>query len=270
LAQSALVNINPAAGLGIGLVPSHSLHLGYGATPEVWLDTNAPATGTQQRQLLYATNGVPRWHLYSPAQAEGGGNTGSNLNLICYNDAGNATIQVLSGWRASGNLSVGVYGDMGASLGVTAHGATQPPIIARGVAGQQYLQIWQDVNGTTMASIDGAGTLYLAHSTFLQVQPVSGRLNLYGTIPNSPWGCIHVGREPNTTTQVAGIRGAIAMEVAGSETDVLPSGLIRFYYRGGAFVINYVEGGQQRYAYLMLAGAPLGPIQWNVTTTVFF
>lgn len=261
LAQDNWVRINPGVGLGIGLTPARSLHIGYNYPPEIWLDTNNSTA--QQRQLVFASNGVPRWLLYTPAQAEGGGNAGSNLNLVAYNDAGSATTQAISFWRANGNITIGAYGDQGAKLSIFASAPSQPPLIVQGVAGQNFLQVWRNSDGATMASIDGNGVLFLNSASFLTVNQPSGRLNLYGTVPGSPWGCIHIGPEPSTTSGLAGIRGAIAMQTAASSTDAVPNGVIRFYYRNGAFVIQFYWNGQNYYAYLILQGQQ-GPAQWFI------
>jgi hypothetical protein len=134
----------------------------------------------------------------------------------------------------------------------------------RGVGGQTaYLQEWQNSAGTRVASIDPSGNLYLLGASFLSVQQPSGRLNMYGTVPNSPWGCIHIGPEPGTTTGLNGIRGAIAMQVASAATDAVPPGVMRFYYRNDAFVIQFYWNGTNYYAYLNLQGQQ-GPTQWYI------
>lgn len=260
--QDAWVRIVSGVGLGLGVTPGHTLQIGYTYPPELWIDTTNPAGS--QREICLATNGVPRWLLYSPVQAESGGNAGSNLNLVGYNDPGNATVQVMSFWRANGNVSVGVYGDQGAKLAVFASVAGQPPLMVRGVAGQSYLQVWQNSAGTTVASIDGNGSLVVAGGGFLSVTSPSGRLNMYGTVAGSPWGCIHIGREPGTTSGLAGIRGAIAFEPASVETDSVPPNIVRIYYRSNNLVIQFYYNGQNWYAYLPMAGQ-YGTAQWYYT-----
>ena len=263
LGQDAHVQIVAGVGLGIGGQPQHTLIVGGNYAPEFWLDTSTPAT--QQRQICFSTAGAPRWLLYTPEQAEPGGNANSNLSLVGYNDPANASVQVISFWRATGNVSIGIYGDQGAKLAVFGS-ANQDTLLVRGVAGQTaYLQEWQNSAGTRVASLDPSGNLYLLGATFLSVQQPSGRLNMYGTVPGSPWGCIHIGPEPSTTSGLAGIRGAIAMEVASPSTDTVPANVLRFYYRNGSFVIQFYWNGSNYYATLNLVGQN-GPTQWYISS----
>src|SRR5215471_19091540 len=265
LSQDALVQINPGYGIGIGLTPSHSLHIGYGRLPQIWLDSNDPTN--QARYLIFATNNSLRWALSTPGAGETGGNAGSNLALASYTDGGAFLAWVMSFWRANGNITIGALGDQGAKLAIFASVATQPPLVVRGVASQAYLQVWQASDGSTVASIDGQGNLFVKGGGFLTTQPVTGRLDLYGTVQGHPWGCIHVGKEPSTGG-AAGLTGAIAMEYASQATDSIPVGMVRFYVRtqGAAvnFVIQYQYNGRQVFTFVPLSDQD-GPAQWYTT-----
>jgi hypothetical protein len=177
LSQNPNVVISGGA-LGIGLVPNkHSLHMGWSMAPDICLDTNSP--GTQQRQIQFASNSVPRWQIYSPVQAEQAGtNTASDLSVIAINDANSASRSVLYLTRASGNVTVGPPGgDQGARLVVTGDAGAQAVIVARGAqSGQnvviQAWQIWQGAptnNWKTVASIDQNGNFFSVSGGSAQV-----------------------------------------------------------------------------------------------------
>ena len=263
LAQDSKILAQANVGIGLGLVPTHTLHLGNGFQPEIWLDTNNPAG--QQRQIYWATNGTARWALYSPQAAESGGNANSDLSLISYNDAGSATSQILSFIRASSNVAVGAWGDYGARLAVLASNPNQPVVMVRGAAGQGLLQVWQNSSGGTVASIDGTGHLTVAGGGYLSLT-AAGRLDLNGVAPGHPLGTIHVGIEPGTGLGSV-LRGSIAMEGAQYPLDAIPNNVIRLYYRaapsGGYFIIQFYYNGTQYYAALGLQGQQ-GPAQWNI------
>jgi hypothetical protein len=59
-----------------------------------------------QRSLRIQTAGVNRWSLFADSGAEGGGNTGSDLWLRCYDNAGGAIATPLSVTRATGLITL--------------------------------------------------------------------------------------------------------------------------------------------------------------------
>lgn len=184
LAQDSAILINNTVGIGVGVLPSHSLHLGYARAPEIWLDTNNPASGSQ-RQIVFATNNAPRWHLYSPSAGEPGGNQASDLGILAWNDPANATRWVMYMTRSNGNITVGPPGgDQGARLSVMGDNAGQYGLMIRGATGQTgALQAWENVNGSVVASMDPAGNLTCGSinaSGALSV--VGGSLNVTGNI----------------------------------------------------------------------------------------
>jgi hypothetical protein len=267
--QDSHITAKTGVGIGIGTVPSYALHLGYALSPEMWLDTNNPAT--QQRQISWATNLSRRWLLYSPIAAETGGDAGSNLNLICYNDAVTASRQVLAAFRATGNVTIGGASpaDLGSQLAVVGVNASATVLNVRGAAGQGgYLQVWQNSAGTTVASIDVLGNLSIAGGGFLTLTP-AGRLDLHGTVAGHPLGTIHIGPESGTGLGSV-LRGSIAFEGAQYPLDPIPPSTMRMYYRaapsGGYFILQFYYNGVQYYASLGLQGQQ-GPAQWNIGTS---
>jgi len=267
LAQDGNIVARAGVGIGLGLFPSYTLHLGYNLSPQICLDTNNSSAGTQQRELLFASNGQLRWILYSPVAAESGGNTGSNIALASYNDAQSAITYAFSAFRATGNVTIGQFGDYGAQLAVVNRAAGAAAIIVRGASGQSaVLQQWQDVNGNVVASVDAAGNATFANSGTGLALDGNGRLNLHGTIGGSPWGTIHIGPEGGPVGQT---RGSITFQAAGQPgSGALPANVIRVYYSGNNFVIQFYYNGANYYAYLPLnTGQTSGQVSWWVTTT---
>ena len=159
LTQDTSILINNTVGIGVGVLPSHSLHVGYARAPELWLDTNNP--GAQQRQIVFATNNAPRWYVYSPPAAESGGNQGSYLGVLAMNDPANASRWVLYLSRSDGNVTIGPPGgDQGARLAVLGDNSGQYGLLLRGATGQSAsLQTWQNSGGANVAWMDAAGNL---------------------------------------------------------------------------------------------------------------
>jgi len=265
--QDSRITARAGVGIGLGLpFPSHTLHLGYNLVPEMWLDTNDPTSGNI-RQILWATGGAARWNFYSPAEAETGGNVGSNLYLVAYNDPGAPIHGVVSFIRASGNVTIGAYGDYGARLAILNDNPGQPVLMVRGAAGQGYLQVWQNSAGQQVASIDASGNLISAGGqNYLSLTQPSGRLDIHGTVASHPLGTIHIGAEPGTTTGLNGVRSSIAMESAQGGTDGLPPNTIRIYHRNGYFMIQFYYNGQNFWASLGIQGQQ-GPAGWNISSS---
>ena len=59
------------------------------------------AVGNDRGVFIY-TNGSPRWQIYANTTAESGSNTGSNLGIIAYSDAGSLIDTCLNISRAAG------------------------------------------------------------------------------------------------------------------------------------------------------------------------
>jgi hypothetical protein len=267
LAQSSLFAAVAGVGIGLGVAPGHSLQVGYGLPPEIWLDTNTPAIAAQQRQLVFATNAAPRWLLYSPVAAEPGSNVGSNIVLASYNDAQNVVTTTFSAFRATGDLTVGALGDYNAQLAVINQAKANSAVIVRGASGQTgNLQSWQNSAGTTVASIDASGNATFANSGSGLALDGNGRLNLHGTVAGAPWGTIHIGPEGGPVGQT---RGSIAFESASQAGSThLPPGVVDVYVTPNNFVIQAYYNGIQYYFYLPLTtGQSGGAVSWNVTTT---
>jgi len=261
LAQDTWVRIGQGLGLGLGVTPAHTLHVGINYLPEIWIDGNAPAT--QNRVLCFATSGTARWKLLTPVLAESSPtNVGSNLALVAYNDAGTLTGNVMSWWRANGNVTIGALGDQGAKLAVLASSASQPGIMVKGVASQAYLQTWQDSTGAVVASIDGSGRLFMANSSFLTTSAPTGRLDLYGVHSSHPAGTIHIGPEPSGS-----LRSSIAMEAAVGTPDIFGGGLIRIYHRNGNLIVQFYYNGNNYWLYVPLTGGAAMPAQWYYSLT---
>jgi hypothetical protein len=197
--------------------------------------------------------------------AESGGNAGSDLGLLSYTDAAAALYWTLYCARATGNITIGTSGDQGAKLSVFSTNVNQPVVRVRGAASQgSYLQTWENSAGTRVASIDPAGTLYLATNPFIMYQPSYNRVGINtSSSGNSLLGDIHIGALSGGV-----FHGSIAMEqasgVAGSEP--LPASVIRIYWRSSYFVINFNYGGTQVYLTVPLQGAT-GTATWSYGTT---
>jgi hypothetical protein len=282
LAQDSRFTSVAGTGIGLGLVAGHTLHLGVNLTPEVWLDTNNSAA--QYRQIVWASSGAPRWNLYSPALAETGGNVGSDLALLNYNDAASASRYVLYMTRSTGNLGIGPSGDLGARLSVLNDIGGQPCLVVRGAANQSSnLQNWQNSSATNLMAVDASGNLTVTgsatisnnltvsgkitapNSGFLQTQSNSGRLDLYGTVAGHPLGTIHIGAEPYNNPGV--VRGSIVLEnAAGGAVDNIPAGCARMYYRNSYFVIQFNYLGANYWLTVLLTGPP-GGANWNITSS---
>jgi hypothetical protein len=252
-------------GLGIGLLPAHTLHVGSALNPEIWLDTSNYSIGNPA--LVYANNALHRWTAWVQ-DAETGTNSGSNYYLLRYNDAGTSLGTVICCTRATGDTTIGASGDYTATLAVIANNPANSALRVRGAVGQTgYLQLWENNAGQRMASIDNTGKLFLAGSTFLSLDQY-GALDLWPTVPGWPWGTIHIGPEQSVAVRQAGVRGSIAMEAAGGANDSLPLGIMRIYFRQQKFIIQYADpsgSGQQWFAYINLI--PNGNAVWGITAT---
>lgn len=260
--QDANIAAEAGVGIGLGLKPSHTLHIGYAFAPEVWLDSSNPAASS--RGIYFATNGAARWSFYTPLAAESGGNAGSNLQLISYNDPVNIAQTLFTGFRASGDLTVGAAVDLGAQLGVVSQNAATPGMIVRGAAGQTaMLQTWQNSAGTVVASIDPNGVLTSAGGAGYLTLDANGRLNLHGNVPGAPWGTIQIAPEGGPVNDT---RGTIAFQNAQSNGNV-PANICRIYYRSPYFVIQFYYNGTNYYAYLSLVGQVSPNVSWAMTTT---
>lgn len=165
ITQDSLVLIKNGTGIGVGTLPTHSLHVGISRLPEIWLDANNPST--QTRQLVSALNGTPRWQVGSPQAPDpnNGTNTGSDFLFQANNDAGAALWPVMNMTRASGNVTIGALGDQQARLTVQGGNANQTVLFVRGAASQNpaaRLQAWQTSAGATVAYIDVNGNFWAA------------------------------------------------------------------------------------------------------------
>jgi len=262
LSQDAQIQINAGVGLGIGLNPQKSLHVGGSRYPEIWLDT--ANTAAQSPQVIYATNSLMRWQVRSQDQ-ETGGNSGSNYAVINYNDSGAFISYVMFCTRSTGNVTIGAQGDFSAKLAVLGSSAN-PTIMARAGTGQ-YIQTWQNSSGQVVASIDNAGHLFLAAGTYLALNQY-GCLELWPTVAGHPYGTIHIGQEQGAL-RANGLRSAIAMETASATTDSVPLGLMRFYFRNNAFVIQFAgTDTRQWFAYLPLVPGENPTASWKITAAV--
>jgi len=263
VSQDSQVQINPGVGFGIGLNPQHTLHIGGPRYPELWLDT--ANTAAQSPQVIYATNNLPRWQVRSQDNESGAGNAGSNYALINYADNGSFISYVLFCTRATGNVTIGAQGDFSAKLAVLGSSAN-PTIMARAGTGQ-YIQTWQNSSGQVVASIDNAGHLFLAAGTYLALNQY-GCLELWPTVAGHPFGTIHIGQEQGSL-RANGLRASIAMETASATTDSVPMGLMRFYFRNNAFVIQFsAPDTRQWFAYLPLVQGENPTANWKITAAV--
>ena len=245
LAQDGAVLINSSIGIGIGVLPTRTLHLGYARTAEMWLDTNNP--GAQHRQVVWATNNTPRWALFSPPAAEPGSDGASNLGLVAYNDPANATRWVFYMTRASGNVTIGPPGgDQGGRLVVTGDNAGQVVMAVRGAPSQStVLQVWTNSAGANLAWVDAngvvnasglaipgnatiggdatiGGTLTCGNLTLTGTLGISGNLNVGGNIyaaQIAASGVYSIGTQ--TGTQNHGLSVGVQYTRAGGGTGAL-------------------------------------------------
>ena len=219
LAQDSTILINPGVGLGLGLLPTHSLHLGVNRAPEMWLDTNNPAS--QTRQVVWATNGAQRWELFSPVATESGSNVGSDLKFMAWDDPSTTSRAVLYLTRGTGNVTIGPPGgDQGARLAVFGDKTTQPALAVRGAPSQTaVLQAWQNSAGTNLSWIDAAGTFSgaVAASTLT----ASGNVTVSGGLSAGSFsssGTLTVAGATVTGTLSAGTLSSSGLTVSGNAT----------------------------------------------------
>ncbi|HEX4593994.1 MAG TPA: hypothetical protein VH157_06950 [Bryobacteraceae bacterium] len=268
LAQSN-VYINPGVGLGLGGVPGHTLHIGMNVLyPEIWIDT-AQIT-TQSRQFIWATNGSARWNLYTPAEAESGGNAGSNLLLLAYNDSGGGIFQTISFFRASGNVTVGGYADIGARLAVLGSNPNQYTLVVRGAPSQNYVQVWQNSAGQTIASIDGSGNPFFAGTGGFVNYNSQGRVLLgHPVIGGAPLATLHIAQNQGGS-YVQGASIVYESAIYTNPADNVPANCCRMYFHslgsgGGYLVVQFYYNGSNFYASLPLSGGNQTGVTWNIS-----
>jgi hypothetical protein len=73
---------------------------------DTWLLLDSPATA-RNAVLGYRKNNLNRWLVFADSSSESGGNTGSDLRIDRYNDAGNGIETALLVKRSSGNVGIG-------------------------------------------------------------------------------------------------------------------------------------------------------------------
>lgn len=130
----------PSAGLTSGTAESIGALLFDGASDTLTL-SGAPDTF---RGLEVSTDGIERWSIGADATPEGGGNSGSNLAITRYSDAGAVIDIPLSISRASGNMAALHDFSIGGALAVTA-GATLGAALQ--IGGLQVVTIRQATAG---------------------------------------------------------------------------------------------------------------------------
>jgi len=179
LDQDSYVMVHKTVGLGVGIFPQHSIHLGYSRQPEICLDTNDP--GTQWRQITWATNNSPRWQLVSYPAVESGSNVASDLGFIGWNDAASSTRWVIYMTRANGNVTIGsAGGDQAARLAVVGDNSGQVVSLFRGTAGQTaMLAAWQNSAAANVVTIDPAGNL--TATSLIAGNGITGTFTVYAT-----------------------------------------------------------------------------------------
>ena len=248
-------------GLGLGINPARTLHLGGGMAGQIWLDGGAGPAGAQ-RHLAFASSSVARWLLIATNEPESGGNVGSYLVLQRCADDGGVLSNVLSMFRNSGNMTVGVYADLGGQLNVWGQNAAAPATVVRGANLQTgNLQEWQNNAGTILSRIDSTGR-FIGPGQGLQ--PVAGgAYDIYGSVGGHPLGTLHIGPEG---AAAGGVRPCIVMEQSSGSVFTLPLGCFRMYMSGtGNFVIQYRIGAANWFAVLPLTGTS-GPGTWTITS----
>jgi hypothetical protein len=162
LAQYNQININGnglAIGAGASAGPSHTLQLGPVLNPEIFL--NASDSTVQQRQLVFSSNLVARWIMFTPlTPGEGGGNSGSDFGLLACADNGAGSRWALYCVRSSGNVTIGISLEQGNRLGVFADNPAQYVLRVRGANGQSaHLQTWENNGGGVLAYVNSAGQI---------------------------------------------------------------------------------------------------------------
>lgn len=85
-----------------GMTVSGNVDISAPATTDLVVDMSVDAT--QAIGVQFRTAEVPRWLIQKDAVAESGGNAGSDLNVICSDDAGAVIAVALKILRASGYL----------------------------------------------------------------------------------------------------------------------------------------------------------------------
>jgi hypothetical protein len=158
--ESTGVTIDASTFVGVNTpTPLHRLHVQDGnlllshASGGVTAILDAPAG--QFRTVDFRTANVSRWAFRVQNDAESGGNTGSNLALRRYDDAGGLLTNTLWCERATGNLGL---------LGVTTFGSGATNVVALRSTGtapttspSDSVQLW----GADRGGVAGKGSLHL-------------------------------------------------------------------------------------------------------------
>jgi hypothetical protein len=252
------------AGLGLGISPGRTLHVGGAMAPQIWLD--GAATGSQ-RHLAFASSSVGRWLLLASSEAESGGNVGSNLVWQRYADNGTIISNIFALFRNTGHTTVGGYADLGGQLNVWNQVAAEPATVVRGAASQTAdLQQWQNSAGSVLAKIDASGNLSVAGGPVLQPS-ANGGYDIYGSVTGHPIGTLHIGPGGGSP---GGTRPCVVLEYS-SGTALSLAGLaaVRFYVTNTVppkFCIQYASGAQNYWAVMPL-NAAAGAAAWTITTS---
>jgi hypothetical protein len=111
-------NADHVSGKGVEIIGTTTQSFGNKVTSTRNLSIATPLTGSdsvanldgvagQNRSLILQTSGTQRWTLRANSVAEGGANAGSNLELICYSDAGAFVATPISIARSTGQVTIG-------------------------------------------------------------------------------------------------------------------------------------------------------------------
>lgn len=176
---------------GITLSLPQNIHTG--ATPTFAGLTLTAAAGTN-RDLSYQTAGVDRWKWRTNNVAESGGNAGSNLELLRYNDAGAQIGGVVMGVNrstgATSLISLTLTTALAASSGGTGNSATPTVgqlLIGNG-SGYTLATLTGTANQVTVTNGAGSITLSLPQSISTTSSPTFAGLTLTSALTASNGG----------------------------------------------------------------------------------
>lgn len=154
------------------------------ASADAQVNLNAP-TGAFNNRLKGAKNDLLRWTLLlGDSTSESGGNAGSNLGIVSYNDAGSALDTVLSINRSTGLITA--KGDPTAPLGIVTKQSLEGRAVlfdsAQTLSGGQQTQARNNIGAASAGAPDTGAVRFDSVQSLSGPQKVQARSNIGAAI----------------------------------------------------------------------------------------